>query len=252
MEVDIKIVNYEKDINPDSGLEHKVDDKLTIDRLGVKQSIVDFKKQHGPFSVGEEIEQYKIIEELGQGGMGFVYKGVHKNIERLAAIKVIALENLERIDFKRVKTEAEILSKVDNYSHCVRLYNSFFRDNFFFIIMEFIEGSNLRNRLEQLPGKPSAKELDKRLGIFAQVLDAMQYAHEHGVIHRDLKPENIMIEPNGNVKVIDFGLAFFDRDNNDVASSDGSTQIDYSVHSVICGTEAYMSPEQTTGSMPRV
>ena len=217
----------------------KLDTPISIDSEQDQCS----KKHNGPLQIGEILaDRYKIESELGHGNMGYVYKACDSKFERYAAIKVMPWENPSPEAIERFDSEAKTLSKVDTNPHIVRLYDTYEHDNKKFIAMEYVEGPTLRKFMNENPGAPKDSELLKsRLFIFFEVLDAMQYAHDHDVVHRDLKPENIMIEPSGNVKVIDFGLAFFEQSK--IGAYDEN-------HSMRCGSDSYMSPEQIGAYSP--
>ncbi|MBQ7502073.1 tetratricopeptide repeat protein [bacterium] len=181
------------------------------------------------------VGRYKVIEELGRGGMGVVYRGVDPVLERTVAIKVLPPKKMNSKSVERFLREAKTAARLDS-PYIVKIHDIGQVDDIHFIVMEYVEGHSLSDMIE-FEEVPAPEESDKRLKIFRQVLEAVQYAHENGVIHRDLKPDNIMINKAGNVKVMDFGLAFFSGQHN-------LTEVDQ-----VMGTASYASPEQAAGKI---
>lgn len=144
-------------------------------------------------------QQYKILSELGTGGMGIVYHGVDVMLEREVAIKKLRSEFSRTPDIaERFRREAKIQARL-NHPNIAHLY-SFFKDgDSFYIVMEFVDGTPL--------GKLPAMPWQQALVIFLEILEGLEYAHSLGVLHRDLKPDNIMTGPRGEVKIMDFGIA---------------------------------------------
>ncbi len=144
-------------------------------------------------------QQYKILSELGAGGMGIVYHGVDVLLEREVAIKKLRSEFSRTPDIaERFRREAKIQARL-NHPNIAHLY-SFFKDgDSFYIVMEFVDGTPL-SKLTPIAWQPA-------LAIFLEVLEGLEYAHSLGVLHRDLKPDNIMAGPRGEVKIMDFGIA---------------------------------------------
>jgi serine/threonine-protein kinase len=144
-------------------------------------------------------QQYKILSQLGAGGMGIVYHGVDVMLEREVAIKKLRSEFSSTPDIaERFKREAKIQARL-NHPNIAHLY-SFFKDgDSFYIVMEFVDGTPV-SKLKPMPW-PQA------VAMFLEILEGLEYAHSLGVLHRDLKPDNIMAGPKGEVKVMDFGIA---------------------------------------------
>jgi serine/threonine protein kinase len=144
-------------------------------------------------------QQYKILSELGAGGMGIVYHGVDVMLEREVAIKKLRPEFSRTPDIaERFRREAKIQARL-NHPNIAHLY-SFFKDgDSFYIVMEFVDGTPF-SKILPMPW-PQA------LGMFIEILEGLEYAHSLGVLHRDLKPDNIMAGPRGEVKIMDFGIA---------------------------------------------
>lgn len=181
------------------------------------------------------VGRYKVIEELGRGGMGVVYRGVDPVLERTVAIKVLPPKKMNAKSVERFLREAKTAARLDS-PYIVKIHDIGQVDDIHFIVMEYVEGHSLSDMIE-FEEVPSPEESEKRLKIFRQVLEAVKYAHDNGVIHRDLKPDNIMINKSGNVKVMDFGLAFFSGQHN-------LTEVDQ-----VMGTASYASPEQAAGKI---
>jgi serine/threonine protein kinase len=146
--------------------------------------------------------QLEILELIGQGGMGAVYKARQKDLDRVVALKILPREIGEAPGFaERFTREARALAKL-NHPGIVTLYEFGRADGLYFFLMEYVDGLNLRTLL--CNGRVEPREA---LAIVPQICDALQYAHDHGIVHRDIKPENILLDRRGNVKVADFGLA---------------------------------------------
>ena len=144
----------------------------------------------------------EIIELLGCGGMGSVYKARQPSLERFVALKVIHPRIAQSPEFvERFKREAKTLAKL-NHPNIVGVYDFGTSGNVCFLIMEYIDGVNLRQAIRQAKLKPS-----EVLEIVMRICDALQFAHEEGIVHRDIKPENILLDLKNRVKIVDFGLA---------------------------------------------
>ncbi|HKY05964.1 MAG TPA: serine/threonine-protein kinase [Blastocatellia bacterium] len=184
--------------------------------------------------------RYRLLQKLGQGGMGAVYKGQHIKMNRMTAIKVLTAQLAEDPQFvARFEREAEMASHID-HPNAVNIYDfGEAEDGLVYIAMEFIEGQPLSSIIE----KEGALALDRVVRITYQAADALHAAHNLGIIHRDFKPDNIMVcQKSGRpdwVEVVDFGIAkraALEPENQ------GLTQTGF-----ILGTPAYMSPEQVAG-----
>jgi serine/threonine protein kinase len=189
--------------------------------------------------------QLEILELIGQGGMGAVYRARQKELDRIVALKILPKEIGEAPGFaERFAREARALAKL-NHPGIVTLYEFGQADGLYFFLMEYVDGLNLRGLLQG--GRVSPREA---LAIVPQICDALQYAHDHGIVHRDIKPENILMDRLGSVKVADFGLAKIVegrdaaevRDLGDPAS--GMPATDLTEAGKVMGTPKYMSPEQ--------
>jgi len=175
---------------------------------------------------------YELVEELGRGGMGIVYRAVQKSLGRTVAIKMLLRRDLAGpADLVRFRSEAEAAAHLD-HAGIVSIFEVGEHDGHPFYSMQFIEGTTLAKRLAQgpLPPREAAE-------ILAKVAEAVQAAHVRGVLHRDLKPSNILIDAAGEPRVSDFGLA------KRLEAGDSVTHT-----GAILGTPCYMSPEQAAGS----
>ena len=152
--------------------------------------------------MGRTLAHYEIHEEIGRGGMGEVYVAEDKKLKRKVAIKVLPkafADNKERL--ARFEREARLLASL-NHPNIATLFDLQESDGVHFLLLEFVPGETLAERIGRGP-----IPLDEVLPLFKQMAEALEAAHEKGVIHRDLKPANIKVTPEGKVKVLDFGLA---------------------------------------------
>ena len=178
--------------------------------------------------------RYEILEELGRGAMGIVYKGRDPKLGRLTAIKTIRFtDDFDEDQAGKIREqfyrEAEVVAKL-SHPNIVTIYDVGEDLDLSYLAMEYLEGESL----ESFARKENLLPIRRSIEVTAQVCDALEYAHSHGIVHRDIKPANIMILKNGLVKVTDFGIA------RATASSKTRT-------GVIKGTPYYMSPEQISG-----
>ncbi len=198
-----------------------------------------------PFMVDKKLAHYEIVELLGKGGMGEVYRARDSKLERDVALKILPNElasDPERA--ARFQREARALASLQ-HPNVASIYGFEEVDGVRFLVMELVEGSDLAQRLRQGAIPP-----DEALDIARQIAAGLEAAHETGLVHRDLKPANIMLTPSGEVKILDFGLArawFGDaNDERDIAHSPTITAA-MTQAGTILGTAAYMSPEQARG-----
>ena len=169
------------------------------------------------------------FELIGQGGMGSVFAARQKGLDRQVAVKVLYPEHAENPDFAgRFEREARTLARLD-HPNIVKVYDFGERDDHFFLVMELVEGITLREAITQGTLDPT-----HALALVKSLCDALQYAHDQGVVHRDIKPENVLLADNGNVKVADFGLVKLTGEGRD----------DLTLTRHVMGTPHYMSPEQ--------
>src|SRR5271169_3404544 len=196
--------------------------------------------------IDETISHFRIIEKLGAGGMGVVYKALDTHLDRPVALKFLPDNMVQDSEaLERFRREAHAASALNHPGICT-IYEIGEQDHRPFIAMEFIDGESLRQYIHGQP-LPFARILD--LGL--QIADALDLAHTEGIIHRDIKPSNVFITKRGQVKVLDFGLAkLVAKDLQSLNSEDSSckaTQDSLSIVGIISGTPAYMSPEHVRG-----
>ena len=175
-----------------------------------------------PEEIADQFPQFEITECLGRGGMGVVYKARQKSLDRWVAIKVLAPERSGEEKFaERFAREAATLAKL-NHPNIVTVHDFGETGAIFYIVMEYVNGVNLRDLLRD--GKMDPKQA---LAIVPPICDALQYAHDKGIVHRDIKPENLLLDREGRVKIADFGIAA-------LVGAGGES----------AGTPPYMAPEQ--------
>jgi serine/threonine protein kinase len=184
-----------------------------------------------PADLAAKFPGLEILESLGQGGMGAVYKARQTKLDRLVAVKVLPEEWGKDPAFaERFTREAKALARL-NHPHIVAVHDFGHSEGLFYLVMEYVDGANLRNIMAG-----GGLEPHEALAIIPQICDALQYAHEEGVVHRDIKPENILLDSKGRVKIADFGLAkLIDKPRANFTLT-GSQ--------MVMGTLDYMAPEQ--------
>ena len=191
--------------------------------------------------VGSQINQYKILEKIGSGGQGTVYKALDTKLNRVAVIKVLPPELTQKTaNFKRFEREAQLCSQLDHPNICT-IYDFHSDDGVFYIAMQYIEGKNVR---QLVGGRPL--ELKSALSIAIQVTDALAYAHSKNIIHRDIKAGNIMVSESGQAKILDFGLAKLLEDEQ-ANQGTGGDRSDITELGIPYGTATYAAPEQAKG-----
>lgn len=191
--------------------------------------------------VPEIISHYRLIRKLGAGGMGEVYLADDLELSRKVAIKfVLPGSGPEQEVRKRLILEAQAAAALEHPNICA-VYEVGRHENYSFIVMQYVEGLTLSNRLQQGP-----LELREVLEIAIQVADALWEAHSHGIVHRDIKPQNIMITARGQVKLMDFGLAKV-MPGHSLVDSEARTESLMTEPGMVVGTLPYMSPEQVRG-----
>ena len=191
---------------------------------------------------GVNLGPYEIVSPIGAGGMGEVYQARDTRLGRIVAIKVlpagVAADPAVRERFDR---EARIISSL-NHRHICALYDVGRQDGIDFLVMEYLDGETLDDRIAHGP-----IPLAETLAIARQISDALEAAHDKGIIHRDLKPANIRITADGTVKVLDFGLAKAGAVATGVADRSSALTVMSTTPGLVVGTAAYMSPEQVNG-----
>src|ERR1051325_6163158 len=194
-----------------------------------------------PEEIAKHFTQLEILSLLGQGGMGFVYKAHQKDLERIVALKILPPSVGDDPAFaQRFAGEAKALAKL-NHPGIVTIYEFGKTNGLFYFLMEFVDGVNLRQLLAN--GRISAREA---LAIVPQICDALQYAHDQGIVHRDIKPENILLDRKGRVKVADFGLAKLIAMGAESGGAGPNVESSASLTEAgkVMGTPQYMAPEQ--------
>ena len=182
--------------------------------------------------IGTTISHYTIVERLGGGGMGVVFKAEDTRLKRFVALKFLPPE-LTRDDTakERFLLEAQAASALDHPHVCAIHEIDETPDGQVFICMAYVDGESLRSRLARGP-----LAIDEALVIAMQIAEGLTQAHQHGIVHRDIKPANVMLTRDGTVKLVDFGLATL------------AGQARVTKTGQVVGTAAYMSPEQARGA----
>ncbi len=188
-------------------------------------------KNSGPNLINKQVGKYLIVNEISRGGMGVIFLGKHVTLNRYAAVKMLFPHLAGEVNFvKRFREEMKAMSKL-KHPNIVDIYDYEEAYNTYFIIMEVVVGRSLDSMLKELGVLTS----QTAVGIIRQVLMALNFAHQKGVLHRDIKPSNIMVNDQGLVKVLDFGIA-------KIIGGEHLTQTGFMV-----GTPQYVSPEQAKG-----
>jgi len=194
--------------------------------------------------IGKTLSHYKVLEKIGQGGMGEVYRAEDTNLSREVAIKVLPeqfTKDPQRL--ARFEREAKLLASL-NHPNIAAIHSFEHSDDIHFLVLELVPGETLQERVAKGP-----LPVEEALEVCRQIAEGVEAAHEKGVIHRDLKPANVKVTPEGKVKILDFGLAkAFEEETPaaDISQSPTLTE-EMTRAGVILGTAAYMSPEQAKG-----
>ena len=190
--------------------------------------------------VGRTLSHYEILEKLGEGGMGTVWKARDTRLNRLVAIKVLPADKVADADRKRRFIQEAQAASALNHPNIVVIHDIASEDGIDFIVMEYVAGVTLDRRIPR-----QGMRLGELLEIAIQIADALAKAHAAGIIHRDLKPGNIMINEDGRVKLLDFGLAKLTEVGAGLGEDDATRTVKPATEDgAIVGTIAYMSPEQ--------
>lgn len=182
-----------------------------------------------------EIRNYRLIEKLGEGGMGTVYRAVHMHLEKTVALKIMKADrsgNPQAVS--RFEREMKAIGRLE-HPHIVRALDAGEQQGVYFLVMEYVAGIDLDQLIRSLGPLPVAEACE----IVRQAALGLAHAHEHNLVHRDVKPSNLMLSPEGQVKVLDLGLAQFQQ------STSGG--LDLTIEGQMIGTLLYMSPEQLAG-----
>ncbi|NDJ60414.1 MAG: protein kinase [Chloroflexi bacterium] len=181
--------------------------------------------------IGRQLGKYQITNLIGQGGMATVYRGYQLEVERYVAIKVLPPHPGQSDSFaERFQQEARTVARLQ-HPHIVPLYDYGDEDGILYLVMAYIEGGSLNDRIQQGP-----LPHDDINAMLRQVADALDYAHRQGIIHRDIKPDNILLDGEGHALITDFGIAKLAESNTRMTATGG-----------VVGTPAYLSPEQGQG-----
>ena len=181
--------------------------------------------------IGKVLDNYRILQNIGRGGMGFVFKALNIKLNKIVAIKMIAPALAMNDSFmSRFEAEAKTLAKLEN-RNIVRIHDLRVESDYSYIVMEYVEGVTLGRLIKEKGPIPWRQALK----LFNQMLHAIDHAHKEGIIHRDIKPNNVLINRQGVVKITDFGLA--------------KNQAEFGLTQSVTtgGTLFYMSPEQVKG-----
>ncbi|MCY7345233.1 MAG: protein kinase, partial [Pyrinomonadaceae bacterium] len=191
--------------------------------------------------IGEQINQYKILEKIGAGGQGTVYKAQDTKLDRTVVIKVLPPELTQKTaNFRRFEREAQLCSQLDHPNICT-IYDFHEADGVFYIAMQYVPGKNVR---QLVAGRPLS--LKTALSVAVQVCDALAYTHSRGIIHRDIKAGNIMVTDGGQAKILDFGLAKLMQDEPS-EHTEGLDRTEITELGIPYGTATYAAPEQAKG-----
>ncbi|MCU0726196.1 MAG: serine/threonine protein kinase, partial [Planctomycetes bacterium] len=210
-------------------------DEFVCQHCGTKSPVIGDYETLGKVAkdplIGQSIADWEVVQKVGEGGFGMVYKAIDKNLQRPVAIKVMLQSLSSNLEFVQKFYREAITAAALNHPNIVGIHRVG-RDeqrNLNFLVMEFLEGRTLADCLEER----GPFSLDEAVPIILQCADALAAAHDKNIVHRDIKPENIMMDSRGVVKITDFGLA------KTLSSDQKSTKV--------MGTPHFMSPEQFEG-----
>ncbi len=189
-----------------------------------------------PAELAGDFPALEILELIGRGGMGCVYKARQRGLDRVVALKILPRHAATASFTERFAREARALARLSHPS-IVTVYDFGEAGGAYYFVMEYVDGVNLRQLLRESQGRLERVEA---LRIVGAMCDALEYAHEEGIVHRDIKPENILLDRRGRVKIADFGLAKLLRENGG-----GRADLTLTSPDQLMGTLHYMAPEQT-------
>ncbi len=203
--------------------------------------------------VRQTFPQLEIVEMVGRGGMGTVFKARQPNLDRFVALKILPENRAKHPSFaERFAREGKLLARL-SHPNIVAVYDFGQTEiavpdaggpvTFFYLIMEFVDGVDLRHAMREERFSP-----EQALAIVPKICDALQYAHEEGVLHRDIKPENILLDVKGRIKIADFGIASVRTSADDGLPTSTDTNPQLTQTGQIIGTPNYMAPEQFEGA----
>jgi serine/threonine protein kinase len=200
-----------------------------------------------PLSSGTKLGPYEIVDAVGAGGMGEVYRARDSRLDRTVAIKILASQHSSDHALRqRFEREARTISKFSHPNICT-LHDVGNHEGLEYLVMEYIEGETLEHRLAKGPLSPA-----QALSYGIQIADALDKAHRHGIIHRDLKPGNVMLTKSG-AKLLDFGLAKLQQEEASFAAAATEVTVEaqrLTSEGMLVGTFQYMAPEQLEGKEP--
>ena len=189
-----------------------------------------------PPRVIEQLDEYRLLEKLGEGGMGAVYRALHTKLDRVVAVKVLSHKRMSRSDaVSRFEREMKAVGKL-NHPNIVHAYDAGEDDETHYLVMEFVRGIDLRRLVKELGPLPVAEACE----IMRQAASGLDHAYRHGLVHRDIKPSNLMLTHSGRVKILDLGLALLQDQHAD--------ESDLTTEGQLMGTIEYMAPEQGDNS----
>ncbi|QBD79039.1 hypothetical protein EPA93_24860 [Ktedonosporobacter rubrisoli] len=187
--------------------------------------------------IGTSLGNYRVLSTLGQGGMARVYKAYQESLDREVAIKVLPPWYASDRNFvERFNLEARLVARL-SHPNIVTVHDASEQNGHLYIVMQFVDGGTLKNRLDRLHYENKVMDLTEAIPVFSQLASALTYAHEQGIIHRDIKPVNVLLDRSGRPILSDFGIAKVLASTHDQLTRPGAG----------VGTPEYMSPEQCQG-----